>query len=236
MPASLSANIWTCIAREPSKKRASEISNVHAPRTHCSVPSAPIRNRAFRPPRSPPHSRHLSPAQEPRFPPPLSPSALLRPLPEEGPAVHAWCAARRRRRGPARGSSTRAARGVKKRALHECEQRGHLRVVKYEPVRTRVGVSVGVRRGRRRGSEGEEDVRVPGALCDVPLGVARGHAPAAQDALDLLRGRDFAEVEEDLCAQGLHAQDLGVDRERERTQAAGGVQEERGRVVHQPKN
>jgi len=27
-----------------------------------------------------------------------------------------------------------------------------------------------------------------------------------------------------------------VDRERERTQAAGGVQEERGRVVHQPKN
>ena len=116
-----------------------------------------------------------------------------------------------------------AARGVKKRMLHECEQRGHLCVVKYELVCTRVGVLVGVRRGRRRGSEGEEDMHIPGALCNVPLSVTHGHAPAAQDALDLLHGRDFVEVEEDLCVQGLHVQDLSMDHEHKCMQAAGGV-------------
>ena len=41
-------------------------------------------------------------------------------------------------------------------------------------------------------------------------------------------------MEEDLSAQGLCAQDLGVDRKCEHAQAAGGVQEEGGRVVHLP--
>jgi hypothetical protein len=78
-------------------------------------------------------------------------------------------------------------------------------------------------------------VGVPGTLGnkrDGSLGIARGHAPATEDVLDLFRGRDFAEVEEYLYAQRFRAEDVCVDGKRQGTQAAGWVQEERRYMMH----
>ena len=107
---------------------------------------------------------------------------------------------------------------IEQRALNKGEKRGHLRCVQHEfPVLSPLLV--------RRG---DDNVRVPAALGSErndPLGVARDHAPATEGALDLFRGRDFAEVEEDLYAQRFRAEEVCVDGNRQGTQAAGWVQE-----------
>jgi hypothetical protein len=82
---------------------------------------------------------------------------------------------------------------IEQRALNKPEKRGQLCAIQQEfPVVTPFVAC-----------SGEGDVRVPGALGSErngSLGVARCHAPATEDTLNLFRGRDLAEVEEHLCA------------------------------------
>jgi hypothetical protein len=137
---------------------------------------------------------------------------------------------------------------IEQRALHKCEQRSHPHGIQQEllilsfllPCRpddgTRIGGGicgcVSIRRGKG-------DVRIPGALSDVrnmPVLVARGHAPAAKDALNLLRRCDIAKVEEHRCAQGFRTEELFVSGERQGAQAAGWMKEESRHMVHLPES
>jgi hypothetical protein len=70
----------------------------------------------------------------------------------------------------------------------------------------------------------------------VPVLVARGHAPATKDGLDLLGRRDLAKEEERLCAQWFRTKDVGVGGKRQGTQAAGWMKEERRHMVHLPES
>jgi hypothetical protein len=66
--------------------------------------------------------------------------------------------------------------------------------------------------------------------------VARGHAPATKDGLDLIGRRDLAKEEEHLCAQWFRTEDVGVGGKGQGTQAAGRMKEERRQMVHLPES
>jgi hypothetical protein len=97
---------------------------------------------------------------------------------------------------------------IEQRALDKHQQRGRLRAIQdkllifslsrllvHRPIEgTHVGGFCCVGRGKG-------DVRVPGALsegCDVPVLVARSHAPTTKDGLYLIGRRDLAKEEEHL--------------------------------------
>jgi hypothetical protein len=122
---------------------------------------------------------------------------------------------------------------LEQRALHKRQEPSHLRGVQqkfpiiFSPfVRSR---GDGTRAGDRACvwvwfCRGEGDVRIPGALGNernLSLGITRSHAPAAEYALDLLRRRDLANVEENLLAQQVSAEELCVGGEGEAAQASG---------------
>jgi hypothetical protein len=86
---------------------------------------------------------------------------------------------------------------------------------------------------------GATETCVPGALSDgrnVPVLVARGHAPATKDGLDLFGRRDLAKKKEYLCAQWFRTRDVGVGGKRQGMQAAGWMKEQRRLMVHLPES
>jgi hypothetical protein len=103
---------------------------------------------------------------------------------------------------------------IEQRALHKHQQRSHLRAIQYKLLIFSLSHLLSHRpiKGTRVGG-GEVDVRVPGTLSDgskVSVLVARGHAPATKDGLDLFCRRDLAKEEEHLCAEWFRAKDVGV--------------------------